>query len=230
MEVGGRATARASFVVLVSACAACTLLHPLSGLTERDSPDTSPDGGVGRVDARDATAPSLDAATDAPPLTNGDTGDGACPCTLFGAEFRGTASDLDSTPTEVGVRFRSDVPGKILAIRYYRGPENLGPHVGRLWTDSGEPLATVDFTSETPSGWQTATFATPVPIDANTSYIASYRAPGGRYAATADFFAQALDAPPLHADVSAGLYTYGSGAPDKVYKQTNYWVDVVFAP
>ena len=38
------------------------------------------------------------------------------------------------------------------------------------------------FTGETATGWQQATFGAPVPVTANTTYVASYYAPVGRYA------------------------------------------------
>ena len=80
------------------------------------------------------------------------------------------------------------------------------------------------------------TFANPVAITANTTYVASYHAPRGNYAVSEDFFAAgAVNNPPLRAlgngeDGGNGLYGYGpSGTfPTGVYRTENYWVDVVF--
>ncbi len=56
------------------------------------------------------------------------------------------------------------------------------------------------FTGETGSGWQQVTFATPVAIQANTVYVASYFAPNGHYSGDLNYFAtQGVDTPPLHA-------------------------------
>jgi len=70
---------------------------------------------------------------------------------------------------------------------------------------------------ESASGWQTVTFATPVAIAANTTYVASYHTNGGHYGVTNDYFAAAgVNSPPLHAlqdnvDGPSGVYRYGPG-------------------
>ena len=75
-------------------------------------------------------------------------------------------------------------------------------------------------------------------IDANTTYIASYHAPDGHYAATNGYFATGgFDSAPLHAlgdgvDGPNGVYKYGPSGrlfpgPD-TFQSSNYWVDVVF--
>ena len=100
----------------------------------------------------------------------------------------------------LGVKFQSDRSGNITAIRFYKGPANTGTHVGSLWTTSGTLLGSVTFTGETASGWQQMLFPTPIPIVANTVYIASYFAPVGHYPGDDNFFAAAgVDNPPLHA-------------------------------
>ena len=149
----------------------------------------------------------------------------------------GTASDADSSAVEVGMKFRSDVAGKVNAIRFYKGAQNIGTHVGHLWNSAGTPLATINFTGETASGWQQATLLTPVDIAANTTYTVSYYAPVGHYAGDNNYFAtQGVDNAPLHslangADGTNGVYRYGSGGgfPTSSYQSSNYWVDVVFS-
>lgn len=146
-------------------------------------------------------------------------------------------ADPDTNPIEVGVKFRSDVPGYIVGIRFYKGPGNTGTHTGTLWTASGLPLGTVTFTDETASGWQQANFQQPIPIEANTTYVASYYAPNGRYAADGGYFASnGVDNGVLHAPADGvvggnGVYVYGSGGgfPSNTYNASNYWVDVAFA-
>ena len=90
----------------------------------------------------------------------------------------------DTDPLELGVRFESDVDGYITGLRFYKSTTNTGTHVGHLWTIGGKLLASVTFTNETASGWQTATFAYPVAIVSNTLYVASYYAPAGHFAVT----------------------------------------------
>ena len=79
----------------------------------------------------------------------------------------------DNNPVEVGVKFTSDQAGSILGVRFYKGPSNLGTHVGHLWTSTGALLATKTFSNETASGWQEVSFDIPVAINANTTYVAS---------------------------------------------------------
>ncbi len=147
----------------------------------------------------------------------------------------GTTSTSDSAAVELGVKFRADRDGLITAVRFYKGTANTGTHVGSLWTSAGALLGSVTFTGETASGWQQATFASPIAISANTVYVASYFAPVGRYAADGAYFNSGVDNVPLHALASGtsvnGLYRYGSTAgsfPNLSYNATNYWVDVVF--
>jgi uncharacterized repeat protein (TIGR02543 family) len=158
-----------------------------------------------------------------------------CPCSIWMTTTPG-GDFVNDTPVELGVRFRSDVDGYITGIRFWKPSQATGTHVGHLWNASGgTPLGEVIFTGETASGWQEATFGSPIPITANTTYIASYHAPAG-YAATTNFFATGLDNPPLYAlangvDGSNGVYKYGpSGSfPTDTFQTSNYWVDVVFA-
>lgn len=155
-----------------------------------------------------------------------------------GSAVPGIASDSDGAAVELGMKFRSDVAGKVDAIRFYKGAQNTGTHVGHLWNSIGTQLATVTLTGETASGWQQATLSTPVDIAANTTYIVSYYAPVGHYAGDNNYFAtQGVDNAPLHAlangvDGANGLYRYGSGGgfPTSTYQASNYWVDVVFSP
>ena len=127
--------------------------------------------------------------------------------------------------------------GSISAIRFYKGPANPGPHVAHLWSNSGQLLGTASFTDETASGWQTASFAQPIAIAANTTYVASYHAPNGGYARNEAFFAfVGHDRGPLHAQSTGaaggnGVYAYGPAGtfPNGSYNGTNYWVDVVFS-
>jgi hypothetical protein len=155
-----------------------------------------------------------------------------------GATTPVVASASDSSPVEVGVKFTSDVAGTITGLRFYKGASNTGTHVGHLWTSTGTLLATATFSGETATGWQQVSFATPVAISANTTYVASYYAPSGGYAADGGYFASAgVDTAPLHALSNAagggdGVYLYGvnGGFPTSSYNATNYWVDVVFNP
>jgi len=142
----------------------------------------------------------------------------------------------DPTPNELGVKFTSDVAGIVTGIRFYKSELNTGAHVGNLWSSAGELLATAMFTDESASGWQQVTFTTPMAIEPNTVYVASYFAPNGHYSGSFDFFAtQGFDAPPLHAlmdGVAGGNGVFAAGPssafPTGTYMSLNYFVDVVF--
>src|SRR5205823_1222579 len=105
----------------------------------------------------------------------------------------------DAQSVELGVRFRTDVPGQATALRFYKQPNMTGSHTGHLWTSSGGLLGSATFAGETASGWQTAALASPVALSSGLAYVASFHAAGG-YAVTRSFFAGAgFDNPPLHA-------------------------------
>jgi len=162
---------------------------------------------------------------------------GTCPCSIWSPSATpGTPADGDAAAVEVGVKLRADSSGFITGLRFYKGSGNTGTHVGHLWTRTGTLLATVTFTGETASGWQQASFASPVAVSASTTYVASYYAPSGHYAADDNFFTAAVDNAPLHAlangtDGGNGVYRYGTGGgfPNSTFASSNYWVDVVFS-
>src|SRR5882672_451445 len=142
----------------------------------------------------------------------------------------------DQSPVELGLKFRSDSSGLITGVRFYKGgAANSGTHVGHLWTSSGNLRGSVTFGAETTSGWQQAIFDHPIPIAANTTYVVSYSAPQGHYAADLNAFASSgVDNGPLHAlrnGVDGGNSVFGSIGqfPNQTSMSTNYWVDVVFS-
>ncbi|HEY4300749.1 MAG TPA: DUF4082 domain-containing protein [Candidatus Didemnitutus sp.] len=156
---------------------------------------------------------------------------------LWAASVTPSKADVGTdNPVELGVKFQSDVAGYITGVRFYKSAANTGTHVANLWSNSGALLATGTFTNETASGWQQATFSSPVAIAANTLYVASYHSTAGHFASDASYFAAAgVDNAPLHApsDASAGgqgVFTYGTNSlfPSASWSATNYWVDVVF--
>jgi hypothetical protein len=172
----------------------------------------------------------------------------ACPCSIWGRAVKPPRplDSGDSNSVELGVKFQSDVSGHVTGIRFYKAAANTGTHIGSLWTSGGSLLASATFTNETASGWQTLKFATPVAIQANTTYVAGYFDPAGHYTATDSYFypqpaptplGGAIDArPPVQAVPTAtsanGVYTYSTVSvfPTHTFSASNYWVDVLFAP
>ena len=150
---------------------------------------------------------------------------------IWASTAPGNADGGADSSVELGVKFRSDVNGIILGIRFYKHALNTGTHTGRLWTSVGAQLAAVTFTGESASGWQEARFLQPVAITANTIYVASYHANNGHYSADTGYFANSgRDTPPLHAVQNGSVYRYGTGAqfPNLTWQSSNYWVDVLF--
>jgi len=148
----------------------------------------------------------------------------------------GSITVNDTSPVELGLKFTPSVDGSITGIRFYKGPQNTGPHSARLWTLAGVQMATLSFADETASGWQIGTFIDPLPVFAGTSYVASYHT-NGFYSADANAFASAVVNGSLTAPASAtsggnGVFHYGSAGsfPSASFNATNYWVDVLFQP
>ena len=146
-----------------------------------------------------------------------------------------TTNNYDGTPIELGMKFNSSASGTVTGIRFYKGSQDTGTHIGNLWSSTGSLLARATFSGESASGWQTVNFSSPISITPGTTYVASYFAASGRYSADTSYFATGRDSGPIHAlassESSNGLYRYTSATafPNSSYSATNYWVDIVFS-
>ncbi|MFC7275719.1 DUF4082 domain-containing protein [Paractinoplanes rhizophilus] len=153
---------------------------------------------------------------------------------LFGARIPATPAASDSDATELGVKVIPQTDGFIKGVRFYKGAGNTGTHTGRLWSVDGDLLASGTFSDETSSGWQNLVFDNAVPVVAGTTYVASYTAPNGHFAADQwAFIYNSWQAPPLTAPRSQdsggnGVYGNAGHFPGNSYKATNYYVDVLF--
>jgi hypothetical protein len=157
--------------------------------------------------------------------------------TIFDFATPATVDGGDASGIALGVKFTADLGGFVTGLRFYKAAANTGSHVGSLYSVGGSLLAQATFTGESASGWQSVTFASPLPVVAGTTYVASYHAPNGRYSLTsAAFAAGPVDNPPLHAlsnlATANGVYSYSGSPvfPTSNFNATNYWVDVLFAP
>ncbi len=156
------------------------------------------------------------------------SGAASCPCSLLPSNaIPGHVDSNDGGAVTLGLKFSSTVNGKITGLRYYRAAANTGVHKGTLWSSGGDKLAELTFTDGAP-GWTTASFGEPVAITAGTTYVASYYAPNGHYSADLDYYANQYVNTPLQSVGSGGVYTYSNGFPNSNYRETNYYIDVVF--
>ena len=160
-----------------------------------------------------------------------------CPCSVFPqADTPGTVDSGDGSSVNVGMNFSTTVAGEITGVEFYKSAANVGTHVGSLWSSTGTLMGSVTFSNETASGWQTANFASPIPVKANTDYVISYLAPSGHYSVDDDYFSTAgagiapITAPESTTAAPNGVYVYGSGTafPTQSGSAANYWVDPVF--
>lgn len=72
------------------------------------------------------------------------------------------------TYRNMGNTFYSNRNGNIIGVRYYKYDDatNPGPHIGFITNWYYQVLGQVTYSGETPSGWQTQLFASPIPITA----------------------------------------------------------------
>jgi hypothetical protein len=176
-------------------------------------------GGNGSASSPGTSAPSTKASVE----------------TIFGSTKPAVAASSDTANVEVGVRFTSTANGSVLGVRFYKGWGNTGTHTGTLWSSGGTKLASVTFTGESATGWQTANFSKPVAIIAGRIYVASYHTSKGHYAFQSKYFAgrsAGTGSVRALADSTSsrnGLYRYGATAfPTASFRASNYWVDVMF--
>ena len=236
-ELRNPANALVSAAVSYNASTRTATLTPAAALALNTTYTATVRGGSTDPRIKDSAGNALAANTSWSFTTAAAAPGGNCPCSAWPPSATpANPSISDTGAVELGVKFRTDLDGFITGVRFYKGVNNTGTHVGNLWTSAGALLATATFTNETASGWQQVTFGTPVAVTANTVYVASYHAPNGRYASDNNAFAGAgVSNPPvtlLQDGVSGGngVYRYGasSGFPSSTYLSSNYWVDVVF--
>jgi len=143
----------------------------------------------------------------------------------------------DGNAVTLGVKFWSSQPGAISGIRFYRAVASPQGYVAKLYSSGGTLLgsATIARESGPLPGWQEADFASPIPISANTTYVAAYYSPVGRGAWDPYGLSHGVTNGPLTAPASSaaggnGVYNYGSVFPSSANENSNYYVDVAFAP
>jgi len=86
------------------------------------------------------------------------------------------------TKVTLGLKFWTSQPGTISGIRFYRAEVSSHGYVAKLYSAGGVLLGSATLAHESGSmpGWQVANFASPIPISANTTYVASYYSVAGQ--------------------------------------------------
>jgi hypothetical protein len=145
--------------------------------------------------------------------------------------------DTNTGATTLGVKFWSTQSGSISAIKFYRGATSPQGYVARLYSASGTLLGSVTMAQESRPvpGWQQAVFASPVPIAANTTYVAAYYAPSGQYSDTPYGLSQTVSNGPLNAPAASlvggnGVRKNGLAFPTRDWEDASFFVDVAFTP
>jgi Domain of unknown function (DUF4082) len=159
------------------------------------------------------------------------------PVNIFGNAVPANAVEADYSAVTLGVKFWSSQAGTISAIRFYRGATSPSGYVARLYSAAGIMLGSVPLAKESGPvpGWQTAMFLAPIKIAANTTYVAAYYTPNGKYANGYYGLNNSVTNAPLNVLASStvggnGVYYYGLGFPNNTWEASNYYVDVLFMP
>ena len=169
------------------------------------------------------------------------SGTAATPGSMWGNSYVPSENSDSYGSYEVGVKFAASVAGEVTGVRFYEQTwMDYYVHVGHLWSSSGTLLATATatftFTNEPAYGWQQVNFSSPVAIQANTVYIASFSTGGGYFGITTSFFSSSgvtngpLEALPNSVSGGDGVYNRAGAFPDMDGNGMNFWADVAFTP
>lgn len=161
---------------------------------------------------------------------------------IFGSTPPTAVLSNDLTDYTLGTLFSADTDGYIYGIRwYFPGSLPNGSVIGLLYSftsnTAGTELARVTING-TSSGWQEITFASPVAISANASYVAAvwtqdnYVGYAGEFAASGLTLGH-LTAPKDSSTAHNGKYIAGVGSPaypTSSYNSGSYMIDVMYLP
>ena len=138
---------------------------------------------------------------------------------------------------EVGMRLRPKVAGTAVGLRYYKPVrwKAATPKTATLWSRDGKVLARAAVRPVKGSGWRKVTFASPVSLNAKTTYVVSVHTRGkGIHAATTGGFRKGKTNAHLRAPADRnGMSRVGRNAKfprREAPRNANYWVDVRFVP
>lgn len=202
--------------------------HPATGTTSWSYTWTAAGTGTASIQSR-AVDDSGNLETPSTALVV-NVGPPVCPCSLFKSQ-QPTAADVNGGAQELGMKFQASTPGQITAIRFWKAPSETGTHIGHIWSATGTLLASVNFSGETASGWQTQQLSSPLTIAANTTYVVSVTV-NSYYVATLGGLATSVVNGSLSsvADGRNGVFGAAKAFPTNTYQNANYFVDLAFEP
>ena len=178
-----------------------------------------------------------------------------CPCSIYTQPVQSPTNNNDLNQNDnippgitVGVKIKADFDGTISGIRFFKAPldnATTNEHVTlySLSPDGGVTPGTVIAQASLPSNfshdpvhgeWAEVTFTSPIPITANTVYVATYFSPTGYYNSTSNSFTNPVVNGPLailkDGDQGVnGAYDYDDVYPTQGFEASNYWVDVDYS-
>lgn len=137
-------------------------------------------------------------------------------------------------PYEVGTQFKSDVAGYITQIGYYFSPgeaASSSSHTARLWTDSGQLLASVAIRPPAifgEAGWSYASIGR-IPIQGNVKYRVSVDTYGYQSKSSCGS-STSLSNPYVNSPLTAlqGFWRSGVGQMPNVSSCSNFFVSATF--
>lgn len=199
----------------------CSVLVDLGPFAGGSAHDAGADVGSDalRVDAQSPVDAASEAKVDAPVV--------GVPESLF-ATMTPAREDLNDNATyELGLKFDVATRGTVRAVRFYKSKSETGPHIGRLWSAAGAQLAAAAFVGETASGWQEVRLSPPIAVAPGASYVVSVNC-NGFYVSTLDALASPVRRGNLSVGVGGGLFDPLGTLPTQTFRNSNYFVDLVF--
>jgi hypothetical protein len=185
-----------------------------------------------------ATVGSMDSASsNVASATTSGTGTGSTADCIWSKSYVPSENAYSYGPYEVGVKFTSSGSGRVAGVRFYQASFMAGyAHVGHLWSSTGVLLASTTFSNSSTPGWQQVNFSSPVAIQANTVYVASFSTGGGYFGISTNFFTRGgvtngpLQALPSGVAGGDGVYNCAGAFPSVKGNGMNFWADVAFTP
>lgn len=141
----------------------------------------------------------------------------------------------DNSAMLAGMRFFSTEKGKVTHVRYYVPEGQYGERDVQVWDAQTQQLLGSGTNPNVKLGWNTVALSSPVDIEPNKDYIASFRY-SGNFVRTTGAMTQAMTQGPLVFPANDpasgrlnGVFRYGSTVtfPHESWNNGNHWVDVV---